>query len=278
MMKQLKFYLVAALLNLLLCGCGGEQANDISSAGSSDKSIAAPAGPTGRIRGTVHLQGAPPAAAFEPISENQNVCGDRVAVSRLALGKDNGVQHAFVYLDGVQSSEKFRPRESLLVDQKNCQYAPHALIVPSGSKIEITNSDPILHNVHAHQVTDQGQTTLFNIAQPVRGQRATVDSSLTPGIVYLTCEAGHPWMSGYVFVANHPFVTLSGNNGEFVIDGVPPGTYRIKMWHEGVRLKRNLKTMQRYEYEEPYETTQEVKVEANGEAVVNFDLMLRQGT
>jgi len=277
-MKQLKFYPVAALLTLLLCGCGGEQANDISSAGSSDKSTAAPAGPTGRIRGTVHLQGAPPAAAFEPISENQNVCGDRVAVSRLALGKDNGVQHAFVYLDGVQSSEKFRPRESLLVDQKNCQYAPHALIVPSGSKIEITNSDPILHNIHAHQVTDQGQTTLFNIAQPVRGQRATVDSSLTPGIVYLTCEAGHPWMSGYVFVANHPYVTLSGNDGEFVIDGVPPGTYRIKMWHEGVRLKRNLKTMQRYEYEEPYETTQEVKVEANGEAVVNFDLMLRQGT
>jgi hypothetical protein len=45
-----------------------------------------------------------------------------------------------------------------------------------------------------------------------------------------------------------------------------------------VKLKRNIKTMQRYEFEEPYESMQEVKVEANGEAVVNFDLSLRQGT
>ena len=164
------------------------------------------------------------------------------------------------------------------MDQKNCQYAPHALIVPAGSKIEITNSDPILHNVHGQQITDQGQQTLFNVAQPVRGQRTTVDTSLTPGIVFLTCEAGHPWMSGYVFVANHPYVTLSGDDGQFVIEGVPPGTYRIKMWHEGVALKRNIKSLQRYEYEEPYEVTEDVTVRANSEAVVNFDLSLRSGT
>jgi plastocyanin len=226
----------------------------------------------------VFLKGNAPAAAFEPIAENQNVCGDRVAVSRLSLGKEKGVQHAFIYLEGVQSSESFRPQKALLVDQKNCQYAPHALIVPAGSKIEITNSDPILHNVHAHQFTDQGQQTLFNIAQPVRGQRTSVDTSLTPGIVFLTCEAGHPWMSGYLFVANHPFVAVTGDDGEFMIEGVPPGTYRIKMWHEGVTLKQNIKSLQRYEYEAPYETAQEVIVQANGEAIVNFDLALRSGT
>ena len=41
-------------------------------------------------------------------------------------------------------------------------------------------------------------------------------------------------------------------------------------------MKRNDKTLQKYEYEDPYESTQEVKVEANGETVVNFDLALRQ--
>jgi len=272
-MKKLWVLIPAAVL---LLGCRGQQSDDLPAV--TEKTPAASSGPSGRIRGMVRFQGDEPAQAYEPVTENQNVCGNRVAVSRLALGKEKGVRHAFVYLDGVSSSEKLSARESLLLDQKDCQYVPHSLVVPAGSKIDITNSDPILHNVHAHQVTDQGQTTLFNIAQPVRGQRTTVESSLTPGIVYLTCEAGHPWMSGYVFVANHPYVTLSGNDGEFVIEGVPPGTYRIKMWHEGVRLKRNIKTLQRYEYEEPYEVTQEVKVEANGETVVNFDLALRQGT
>lgn len=270
----MKKLLISISAVLLLFGCTGQQqVNELPPADQPEAS--ASTGPTGRIRGVVRFQGDAPTQAFEPITENQNVCGNRVPVTRLALGKDKGVQHAFVYLDDVQSSETFRPRESLLVDQKDCQYVPHTLVVPAGSKIDITNSDPILHNVHAHQITDQGQTTLFNIAQPVRGQRTTVESSLTPGIVHLTCEAGHPWMSGYVFVANHPYVTLSGSDGEFVIEGVPPGTYHIKMWHEGVRLKRNIKTLQRYEYEEPYETIQEVKVEANGEAVVNFDLVLR---
>jgi hypothetical protein len=50
------------------------------------------------------------------------------------------------------------------------------------------------------------------------------------------------------------------------------------MWHEGAILKQNIKTLQRYEYEQPYEITQDVTVQANGEAVVNFDLALRSGT
>ena len=270
----MKKYVALLAAALFLFGCGTEQGKGISE--SSDKAPAAPAGPVGRIRGGVRLQGDAPQQTFEPVTENQNTCGDRVALSRLAVGKDNGVQHAFVYLDGVKSDEKFRPRESLLVDQKNCQYAPHSLVVPVGSKIDITNSDSILHNVHGQQVTDEGAKTLFNIAQPVRGQKTTVESPLTtPGIVFLTCEAGHPWMNGYVFVANHPFVTVTGDDGQFVIEGVPVGTYRIKMWHEGVRMTRNIKSLQRYEYEEPYETTQDVTVTANGEAVVNFDLTLR---
>ena len=273
-MKKVRILFFLAIVQF---GCS-KQATDVPPAAASADTAVAPKGPTGRIKGVVRLQGAVPAQAFEAIGENQNVCGDRVATTRLAVGKEKGVQHAFVYLDGVPSSDAVRPRGSLLLDQKDCQYVPHALVVPAGSKIDITNSDPILHNVHAHQITDQGQTTLFNIAQPVKGQVTTVESQLRPGIIHLTCEAGHPWMSGYVFVANHPYVTLSGNDGEFVIDGVPPGTYRIKMWHEGVKLKRNIKTLQRYEYEEPYENTQEVKVEANGETVVNFDLALRQGT
>jgi len=272
-MKKLLMFIPAALI---LFGCGSEKGSEIPPA--VDNAPAAAQGPTGRIRGVVRLKGETPTATFEPVTENQNVCGERVPLSRLALGNEKGVQYAFVYLDGVPSTEKPRPRQSLLVDQKNCQYTPHSLVVPAGSKIEITNSDPILHNVQGHQLTDQGNQTLFNIAQPVRGQRTTVETSLTPGIVFLTCEAGHPWMSGYVFVANHPYVTVTRDNGEFVIEGVPPGTYRIKMWHEGVALKRNLKALQLLEYEEPYESAQDVTVQANNDAVVNFDLVLRPGT
>lgn len=272
-MKCVRFVCTVFCFAFLTWGCGAEQATtDIPAA--PDHS-AAPTGPVGRIRGVVRLVGDAPTPTFEKIAENQNVCGDRISLLRLALGKDKGVRNAFVYLDGVPADGNYRPRQSLLVDQKDCQYAPHALIAPAGSKIEITNSDPILHNVHGQQMTDEGVQTLFNVAQPVQGQRTPVDAALKPGIVFLTCEAGHPWMSGYVFVANHPYVTLTDADGEFTIENVPVGTYRIKMWHEGVILKQNIRALQRYEYEDPYEEAKDVTVQANGETVIDFDLVLR---
>ena len=70
-------------------------------------------------------------------------------------------------------------------------------------------------------------------------------------------------------------VAGTNDNGAFVMDDVPSGTYRIKMWHEGVRLKRIIESLQRYEYEDPYESTQQVVVTPGGEAVINFDLALR---
>src|SRR5437867_10187911 len=106
--------------------CGAEQPKQ-TPAGAA-RNTAAPAGPTGRIRGFVRLQGSLPAHAVEPITQDQTTCGTSVPLPRLALGKSNGVQRAFVFLDGVPSVQDFRPRGPVLVDQKQCQYVPHALI------------------------------------------------------------------------------------------------------------------------------------------------------
>jgi hypothetical protein len=47
------------------------------------------------------------------------------------------------------------------------------------------------------------------------------------------------------------------------------------MWHEGVTLKHIETSIQKYEYEDPYESTQQVVVPPNGEARVDFSLDLR---
>jgi hypothetical protein len=162
------------------------------------------------------------------------------------------------------------------VEQSRCEYGPRALTVQSGTRLDIANDDPILHNVHARRLTSSGLETIFNIAQPIRGQRTVVDPPLTSaGIVALSCEAGHPWMSAYVLVADHPYTAVTDADGRFAIEHVPAGTYRIRMWHEGVRLTQVLKSVQRYEFEPPYEVSREVVVPAAGETVVDFDFELR---
>ena len=230
----------------------------------------------GRIRGIVSLRGSVPAQRSEPITKDQSVCGSAAPVTRLTLGHDNAVRGAFVYLDGISTTEHARPRLSTQVEQKGCEYGPHVMTLTAGSDLEIVNNDPVLHNVHARQATADGLQTVFNIAQPVRGQRTKVDAPLDkPGIVALTCEAGHPWMTAYILVASHPFVATSNDRGEFVINDVPPGTYTIKMWHEGVQLSRVIPSLQIFEYEEPYEAHEQVVVPAHAEAVVNFSFELR---
>jgi hypothetical protein len=140
----------------------------------------------------------------------------------------------------------------------------------------ISNSDPVLHNVHAH-TCDSQRKTLFNIAQPLVGQRTPIaaEKLATPGFYALSCEAGHPWMSGYLVVADHAYYTVTGADGSFALDDVPPGKYTLRMWHEGVRVRSYVASLQRYEFEADYEAAQEVQVKPGGESRAEFSLALR---
>jgi plastocyanin len=260
-------------LAVLLCAVVGAACGAPKDTGTPGH--AASRGPSGRIRGMVRLRGAVPPMRSEPTGKDDAVCGSAVPVTRLALGRDRGIGRTFVYLDGIEGEGALRSAASLTVEQKGCSYGPHAMTLAEGRSIEIVNSDPVLHNVHARQAAEGGLQTVFNIAQPVRGQRTKLDTHLKPGIVTLTCEAGHPWMTAYILVVNHPFVAVTDDDGRFVIEGVRAGTYPIKMWHEGVTLKRVLASLQQFEYEDPYEQTSQVVVPAGGEALLDFDLELR---
>jgi hypothetical protein len=52
-----------------------------------------------------------------------------------------------------------------------------------------------------------------------------------PEIIKVTCDA-HPWMTGWLVVTDHPFVAVTDERGAFKIDGVPPGSYQLQIWHE----------------------------------------------
>ena len=283
MTRQVHGTLAAASLLFAIAGIGcGAGDRDATSATSAPASAAtsnarpAAAANTGRIRGTVTLAGQPPAARAEATLQNQDVCGHTVPVTRLRLGPGGGVQQAFIYLENVPATSAPRPRVTLEVGQRGCVYTPHNLVFPTGASLEIVNDDPILHNVHAKEATADGPRTVFNIAQPVRGQRTKLDAPFAKtGVMTLTCEAGHPWMTAHVLVADHPYVAVTGEDGTFTIENVPAGTYPITMWHEGVALTRVLASLQRYEYEDPYQKTEQVVVPAGGEAVVTFGLQLR---
>ena len=50
-------------------------------------------------------------------------------------------------------------------------------------------------------------------------------------MIPVRCDV-HGWMEAYVGVTDHPYHAVSGEDGTFSMDRLPPGEYEIEAWHE----------------------------------------------
>lgn len=234
----------------------------------------------GTIRGTVVLKGTPPPPEVIPVSRDVSSCGKTKMLQSLVTGKNGGLKNVIVGLEGVKEGKPMPRDVQIEIDQLTCEYAPHILIVPRNASMGIKNGDSLLHNVHAYDLTGEsdpqvGPPTLFNIALPVKGMKIARPMSQA-GLVRLLCDAGHPWMNAYVLVTEHPYFTITDENGNFTLDNVPPGTYNITAWHEG--LAKVEETTKSYKPGSACHTARKVTVSAGATATADFTFTLsKQG-
>jgi len=186
---------------------------------------------TGRVAGTVVLQGAAPPNAV--ISMHTDPECMKAALGRqtretFVVGTGSGLENVFVYLqDGLGRYVFTAPSEPVTLDQSQCRYHPHVLGIRVGQPLAILNNDPTLHNIHARPEENRE----FNIGQPFKGME-TVKKFDTPEVgLQFKCDV-HKWMGAYAGVVNHPFFAVTGDQGTFEIKNLPAGSYVIEAWHE----------------------------------------------
>jgi len=154
-----------------------------------------------------------------------------------------------------------------VLDNHKCLFVAHVSALMAGDRVRVKNSDPILHNTHGFL----GKPTVFNLALPNKDQVIDITKRLTrPGVVRILCDA-HPHMSAWIIVHDSPYLAVTDERGAFRIDEVPPGTYKVTMWHEGFRPKGADKDG-RPVYDEPRIVTKEVTIAPKATATVEFEL------
>jgi plastocyanin len=113
------------------------------------------------------------------------------------------------------------------MNQRQEAFVPHVLGVAVGTTVDFPNGDPVLHNVFSTSPAKK-----FDLGMYDQGETRSVlfDS---PGVVLVRCSV-HPRMTGYIVVHSNPYVAVTDVHGSYTISGVPPGTYKARIWHEAL--------------------------------------------
>jgi plastocyanin len=139
--------------------------------------------------------------------------------------------HDFVvYIEGPVGAKPVPPEKPLTVDtrrieQKGACFTPHVLPLVVGSEVEWPNYDTIYHNVFSISDTMQFDLGLYKNPEV---KRITFDKA---GRVDVFCSI-HANMNCIVLVLENPFFAVTDGRGRYSITNVPPGTYKLKGWHE----------------------------------------------
>lgn len=202
----------------------------------------------GKLTGMVSLTGTAPELALlvkqgDSAVRDTQVCGSHnIPDESLLVKRDagNGVANVFIYLvkSPVKKSDS-KPTEAIVLDQKGCQYIPHAAVVQVGQPVQFLSSDAVAHNVHTFPKRNNAfnQTVQANSRDGIKYQYESFE--VEP--IEIKCDI-HPWMRAYQLVVDHPFAAVTDDGGHFEINNLPAGKYSFRIWHErGGLLEREFK-------------------------------------
>ncbi len=139
----------------------------------------------------------------------------------------------------VSEKDKDRGGEVIVMDEPHCAFVPHVVSlfpsyfdgakqVKTGQKFQVKNSAPFLHSIQWN-ATRENDTVNANI--PPKGHLEFV---LNPEKTCLAIGCGiHNWMHGIVWIFEHPYHAVTGDDGTFTIKNVPTDVeLTFVAWHE----------------------------------------------
>ncbi len=242
----------------------------------------------GTISGKVTLKGGKPVPrGFNLVTFPDPVYCGRISnghgfrlLKEFNVSEDRGIKDVVVMLTGIDKGKPFafQPPQ---IEARDCRFLPFVNVVRNHDKVSVVNMDPVMHDIQAYETSELGPRVLFNVPLPVNPHHpktAGVDAEYhkhIPGVpmtqeinmtktrrIFVMQCGFHAYMESWAMAVDNPYYALTDDSGQFTIGDVPPGTYKLMVWHP---QERSI-------------VEREVTIPAKETAVVaNFEILAREG-
>ncbi|MFM9195556.1 MAG: hypothetical protein ACKOWG_07425, partial [Planctomycetia bacterium] len=176
----------------------------------------------GTIKGRFLYGGDAPAAGELKADKDVEVCGKHKLLNEeLAVGADKGVANVVVFVrdKGVKvhpDAAAEAKAAKVVLDNKDCRFNPHVVVVQTGTPLIIKNSDTVGHNSNVATIKNPPSNSLI----PAGGESSIPFANEEAIPAQVTCNI-HPWMKAWVVVRPNPYAAVSAADGSFEIKNVP---------------------------------------------------------
>lgn len=134
-----------------------------------------------------------------------------------------------ISVEGIPQ-EKLKTQNSKLktakavMDQREMKFLPRVLPVLVGTTVDFPNNDKTFHNVFS-----TSEAKKFDLGLYASGKSRNVAFD-KPGVVRILCNV-HPDMEAYVVIKGHSYFAATDKRGNYRLNAVPAGKYRLEVWH-----------------------------------------------
>jgi plastocyanin len=139
-------------------------------------------------------------------------------------GKSFSGDYAVVTLEPLGKKRIAFPT-ARVIEQRNRQFAPRVLVVPTGSLVSFPNFDPTYHNVFSTSSTKPFDLGLYRSGET---REILFDKE---GTLRLACNL-HANMSAFIVVSSAPHYRITDASGKFSFKNLEPGKYLVHAYSE----------------------------------------------
>jgi plastocyanin len=193
------------------------------------------------VRGRVIYAGQVPPPQLVTVHRDSKTCGESLLWETFGVDPaTRGLEGVVVSVEGVPPSSAALAARDITLESSHCRFIPRVSATTAGSTITFRNNDPILHNSQLLQPNNLLPIRM-NVLQPskVPDVSKVLDE---PGVFEVRCNI-HPFMHASILVFDHPYFTVTDGTGEFKLQGIPAGIYKLRLWHENLGVTEKILTV-----------------------------------